>query len=172
MRERVDADRVRALAKVLGAVARNDTTLYLTGGSTAVMEGWRSSTVDVDLRLEPESDALLRGIAEAKEELGVNVELASPPDFIPELPDWRERSPFVLQEGRLTVRHFDPYSQALSKIERGFDQDLADVAAMLARGLVEPARLRELFASIQGDLHRYPAIDPASFHDKVGRALV
>ena len=72
MRERVDADRVRALAKVLGAVARNDTTLYLTGGSTAVMEGWRSSTVDVDLRLEPESDALLRRIAEAKEEFGLN----------------------------------------------------------------------------------------------------
>jgi hypothetical protein len=29
------------------------------------------------------------------ERLGFNVELASPPDFIPELPGWRERSPLV-----------------------------------------------------------------------------
>ena len=84
-----------------------------------MLEGWRASTVDVDLRLEPDSDELLRRIATVKDELGVNVELASPPDFIPELPGWRERSPFVFQEGSVVVRHFDPYSQAFrAKIVR------------------------------------------------------
>ena len=69
----------------------------------------------------------MRRIATVKGELGVNIELVSPPDFVPELPGWRERSPFVLQQGAITVRHFDPYSQALAKIERGFEQDLLDV---------------------------------------------
>ncbi len=171
MRELVDAERVRALARLLSAAVAEDSTLYLTGGATAVMEGWRASTVDVDVLLEPESDEILRRISAAKEELDVNIELAAPPHFIPELSGWRERSPFVLQEGRLTVRHFDPYSQALSKIERGFEQDLGDVAEMVSRGMVDPVRARELFAEIEPELFRYPAIDPGAFRRKVERAL-
>jgi len=171
MRTPVDAGRIRALARLLSSAVSEDTTLYLTGGSTAVIEGWRASTVDVDLLVEPESDGVLRRIAAAKEELQINIEHAAPPDFIPELPGWRERSPFVFQEGRLAVRHFDPYSQALSKVERGFESDLADVAAMVNRGLVEPGRALELFREIESELYRYPAIDPAAFRRKVQSAL-
>jgi hypothetical protein len=127
--------------------------------------------VDVDLRLEPESDALLRRIAKAKDELDINVELASPPDFIPELPGWRERSPHVFSEGRIAVRHFDPYSQALAKVERGFEQDVEDVAAMIRTGLVDPGRALELFEEIAPQLHRYPAIDPTAFRANVERAF-
>lgn len=171
MRPPVDLGRLRALAEMLGQAVREETTLYLTGGATAVVEGWRPMTVDVDLRLEPESDALLHRIARAKEELDINVELVSPPDFVPELPGWRERSPFVLREGSVTVRHFDLYSQALSKIERGYARDLEDVAAMVGAGLVEPVRALALFAEAETQLHRYPAIDPAAFRAKVERAL-
>jgi hypothetical protein len=171
MRRRVDADRVRALARALGQAAGDDAKLYLTGGATAVLEGWGETTVAVDIKLEPESDALLRRIPELKEELELNVELASPPDFIPELPGWRDRSPFVAREGRLDVHHFDPYSQALSKLERAFERDLTDVNAMVDRGLVEPARALELFAAIEPLLFRYPAIDPAGFRARVERAL-
>jgi hypothetical protein len=101
----------------------------------------------------------------------VNIELASPPDFIPELPGWRDRSPHVLREGSVDVHHFDPYSQALSKIERGFEQDLTDVRTMIERGLVEPARLRELYEAIEPELYRYPAIDPPAFRHKLDVAL-
>lgn len=76
-----------------------------------------------------------------------------------------------MRAGRLTVRHYDPYSQALSKIERGFEQDLADVEAMVGRGLIEAKRALELFGEIEPLLFRYPAIDPASFRGKVERAL-
>ena len=43
------------------------------------------------------------------------------------------------------------------------EQDLSDARAMLAEGFVEPERLRELFAAVEPDLARYPALDPASF---------
>ena len=167
MRPRADAERVRAFARELGRRIRRPARMYLTGGATAVLEGWRETTVDIDVRFEEDSDELLRHIPALKEELGVNVELASPPDFIPELPGWRDRSPFVLRAGPLSVHHFDPYSQALSKLERAFDQDLEDVNDLIAHGLVDRSRLLELFKAIEGDLFRYPAIDPVSFRARV-----
>lgn len=143
----------------------------MTGGATAVLEGWRDSTVDIDLRFEPDVDSLLRELPALKDELGVNVELASPPDFIPELPGWRDRSAFVFREGNVDVHHFDFYSQALSKIERGFSQDLDDVRHMMESGLVEPSRLNELYDAIEPELFRYPAIDPAAFRRKVSAVV-
>lgn len=171
MREAADADRIRRLAGELGRRAPAGTRLYLTGGATAVLEGWRSSTVDVNIRIEPESDELLHAIAELKEAIDVNVELASPVDFLPELPGWRDRSRFRFRSGSLDVYDFDPYSQALAKIERGFELDLADVEMMISGGLVAPERLRELFAQIEGELYRFPAIDPAGLRAKLDLAL-
>jgi hypothetical protein len=171
MRPSVDEERIRMLAREFGRIARTPVRVYLRGGSTAVIEGWRASTVDVDLRFEPESDELMRALPALKERLAINIELASPPGFIPELPGWRDRSPLILTEGSLSIHHFDPYSQALSKIERGFGQDLADVNEMISRELVDPARLRSLYEQIQPDLYRYPAIDPPSFRRSVEAAL-
>ncbi|HTW43019.1 MAG TPA: DUF6036 family nucleotidyltransferase [Solirubrobacteraceae bacterium] len=167
MRPPVDRERLRKLARRLGEAASEKTTVYLTGGATAVMEGWRASTVDVDVRFEPDRDEVLRELPRLKEDLAINIELASPPDFIPELPGWRERSPLVFEETNVQVRHFDPYSQALAKIERGFQQDLADVQSMLEQRLVDPKRLRELYDAIEPQLYRYPAIDPDAFRRKL-----
>ena len=41
---------------------------------------------------------------------------------------------------------------------------------MIARGLVEPARLRELYDAIEPELYRYPAIDPPAFRGKLDAA--
>ncbi len=171
MRRRADRQRIERFARELGRLTREPTTLYLSGGASAVLYGWRPSTIDIDIRLEPERDDLLRTIADLKERLAVNVELASPLDFIPEPPGWRDRSPFVGQEGALTVRHMDPYAQLLAKIERGHALDRADVAAMLAQGLVEPSEAIRLFAAIEPELYRFPAIDGASFRSQVEEAL-
>jgi hypothetical protein len=133
--------------------------MYLTGGATAVLEGWRPSTVDVDVRFEPDSDAALQQIASLKERLQVNVELASPLDFLPPLEGWRERCRFRFRAGNLEVFDFDPYSQALSKLERGFELDLRDVAAMVDAGQIDRARLLELFEGIEAELYRFPAVD-------------
>jgi hypothetical protein len=167
MRPAVDEARIRKLARRLGRVSQEPVRVYLTGGSSAVIEGWRESTMDVDLRFEPEDDRLLRELPTLKEQIDISVELASPPDFIPELPGWRERSPFLFGEGQVQVHHFDFYSQALSKIERGFDQDLDDVHTMIAQGLVDPVRLRGYYEKIEPELYRYPAIDPAAFRRKI-----
>ena len=167
MRELADASRIRRFMQALGAASRREGDCYLTGGATAVLLGWRPTTLDVDIRLEPEHDDVLRAIQRIKDELAVNVELASPADFIPLPAGWRERSLPAGREGSLTFRHFDLYSQALAKLERGHAQDVADVGEMLARGLVEAARLRSYFAEIEPELYRFPAIDVADFRRSV-----
>jgi hypothetical protein len=167
VRDAADAERIRDLARELGRVVAPGTRMYLTGGATAVLEGWRESTADVDVRFEPDSDAALRHIAELKEQLSVNVELASPLDFLPPLPGWQDRSRFRLREGNLEVFDFDPYSQALSKLQRGFELDLEDVRSMVDSGQVDPAKLGELFDAIEPELYRFPALDPASLRAAV-----
>jgi len=167
VRRDADAAAVRRFARELGRATTTPARLYLVGGASAVIEGWRSSTLDIDLRLEPDDDALLRHLPRLKERLDVNIELASPMDFVGELPGWRERSPFLFRESRIDVHHFDFCSQAMAKLERGFEQDVADVEAMVATGLVEPTQLLALYERIEDGLFRFPAVDPASLRAAV-----
>lgn len=171
MRERADAERIHRFMQALGAAATREGICYLTGGATAVLIGWRSATVDVDIDLDPEQDELLRALPRIKDELEVNVELASPGHFIPLPAGWEQRSLPVAREGLLSFRHFDPYSQALAKLERGHTQDVEDVRAMFERGLVEPAELRAYFDEIEPDLYRFPAIEAVDFRQAVEAAL-
>jgi hypothetical protein len=163
MREVADRDRIQRFMRALGAEAESPTRVYFTGGATAVLLGWRGSTIDVDIRMEPEADRLFRAIPRIKESLHLNIELASPIDFIPVRDGWQDRSPFIALEGHASFHHFDPYAQALSKVERSHRQDLDDVREMVARGLITPAGAWEYFRSIRDRLYRYPAIDPSSF---------
>jgi len=131
MREIADAGRIRRFMRVFGAAAQVPTRVYFTGGATAVLLGWRTSTIDVDIKVEPDTDALFRAI---------------PGD-----------------QGPTSFHHFEPYAQALAKVERGHRQDLEDVREMLTRGLIEAAGAWGYFSSIEPHLFRYPALDPGSF---------
>ncbi len=72
----------------LGGEAERDVRLYFTGGATAVLLGWRTGTIDVDVvdvKMESETDRLFRAFPRLKDKLEINIELASPDQFIPEL---------------------------------------------------------------------------------------
>ena len=157
--------------RALGAAAGSPARIYFTGGATAVLLGWRPATIDVDLRIFPESDALLRAIPALKDSLEINVELASPADFIPELPGWETRSIFISQEGKVSFYHYDLYAQALAKAERSHAQDIADVREMLRSRRIDPQTAIEYFQQIEPRLYLYPAIDPASFRRSLNAIL-
>jgi hypothetical protein len=82
-----------------------------------------------------------------------------------------ERSISIGREGKVSFHHFDPVAQALAKLERVHDRDLADVREMLAAGLVEPPRALTLFEEIEPRLYRFPAIDPKRFRRRVEEAF-
>ncbi len=169
MREAVTEPRLRAFMRALAAEAREPGRIYLAGGASAVLQGWREGTVDVDLKIVPENDRILRAIPELKEKMHINVELASPADFVPPLPGWEERSPFIVQEGPLAFHHFDFYTQALAKLERSHRKDLDDIESMIRHRLVDPRRLAELFEQVEESLYRYPAVDPKALRAAVAR---
>lgn len=167
MRLPLDRDRLESFLKALGSRVRGEGRIYLTGGATALIHGWRPMTIDIDLKADPEPAGWFEALAILKDELSVNVELASPDHFIPELPGWRERSLFIARHGSLDFYHYDAYSQALAKLERGHERDLIDVSAMRRDGLIRAERLRELYSEIESELIRYPSIDPTSFRGAI-----
>jgi hypothetical protein len=167
MRGLADEARIRRFMRELARAARRPTRVYLTGGATAVLAHWRASTIDIDIKIVPEDDALFQAIPRLKESLAINVELAAPDDFIPVPDGWEDRSRFIAQEGLVTFLDYDLVAQALAKIERGHAQDQEDVQEMLRRGLVRTEELRAAFEAIEPKLFRYPAIDPGAFRRAV-----
>lgn len=155
----------------LGRRAKKQGRVYLTGGATAVLLDWRDTTIDIDIKPVPETDEIFQAIAALKNEIDINIELASPGEFIPPLPGWEERSIFIEKQGLLHFFHYDLYAQTLAKIERGHDQDQKDVDEMLSRGLTKRETLLDLFESIRPQLIRYPAIDAEEFEKKVREAI-
>lgn len=113
MREVADAERIHRFIRALGGETPSEVRVYFTGGATAVLLGWRRSTIDVDLKIAPEDERLL----------------------VPQ--GWEDRSLFIAREGQASCYHFDPYAQALAKIERSHTQDVEDVRAMLRLGLID-----------------------------------
>ena len=163
MRQKVNAEALKRFMGAIGRSGRKNARIYFVGGATAVLLGWRDTTIDVDLKLVPEINEVLRTLPQLKEQLHINIELASPDDFIPALPGWEERSGFIAREGAIDFFHYDFYAQALAKIERGHTTDLLDAHEMIERGLIEPSRLLELFSRIEDQLYKYPSIDAKTF---------
>jgi len=167
MRSDSDAKKIKRFFEELGKRARGAGRVYITGGTSAVLIGWRLATVDIDIKLDPEPPGAFEAIRDLKEILNANVELASPDQFIPALPGWELRSQYICSYNKVDFYHYDFYSQALSKIERGHQRDIFDVNQMLASKLINSKRLWELFQQIEPLLIRYPHINPEEFRKKV-----
>lgn len=132
--------------------------------------GWRESTIDADLHADEEG--VFRGIQSIKEPLRINVEFADLERFVPPLKGSEDRHVLVETIGRVSFYHYDPYAQLLSKLVRGFRQDLQDAAMFLSTGMVDAARFRSLVAAIpQSTYARYPALSRAAAMDVVDAFL-
>ena len=150
------------LQHVMAAIGQAATTLgavYFVGGSTAVWLGLRDATRDVDLTMAPEPAGVFGAITRIKRDLKVNIELASPSDFVPSLPGWQGRSEYIDRYGLVDFYHFDFYGQVLAKIERGHERDWHDVDALARIGKIEPSRLVELLCRVDQQASKYPRLD-------------
>lgn len=49
--------------QALGREAQGSGCIYFTGGASALLIGWRSSTIDVDIRLDREPLGIFQAIA-------------------------------------------------------------------------------------------------------------
>jgi len=166
-RSNVDRERIRESCQRLAERFRRPARIYLVGGTTLVFERLREQTLDIDVVLEvaPEHHGeLIQAVRELKDALSVNIEEASPADFIPLPAGYETRHVFLERFGTIELFHFDPYSTALSKIERGRTQDLEDVVALLRSGKIEWDRLAAAFREILPQMGQHSLKqDPVEF---------
>lgn len=168
MRKRLTLDSLHQLMRELAGLARPNRSyrVYLVGGGTAVLEGWRESSIDADLYAR--QDDIFRDIQGIKERLQLNIEFARPEDFVPPLAGTENRHVFVETVGRVSFYHYDPYAQLLSKLVRGFARDLADARAFVAGGMVDPEQFRRLVADIPASAYaKYPRLSRAAVQSAV-----
>jgi hypothetical protein len=166
----IDAAGIRGFMKGLGSVLAHETRIYLLGGASRVLLGWRESTDAIDITVVPDRE-IARILPRLTQDEKVDVLLRAPDQFIPPLPGWEERSPPIGQEGRVTFLHLDFYSQALTMIERASARDAEDVREMIARNLLNPAVALKLFDQIEPEFPKYPAIDGPVFRRVVEMVL-
>lgn len=140
--------------------------VYLVGGGTAVLAGWREATIDADLSADDE--AVFRDIQGIKERLRLNIEFARPEHFVPPLERSSERHVFIERVRDVEFYHYDPYAQLLSKVVRGFRKDLLDAERFISSGMVDSARFRELVDAVPDSAYaRYPNLSRAAVEGAV-----
>lgn len=171
MRRKVTPETLQEFMREFASAAKSPGKVYFTGGATALLLGLRDQTIDIDLKLDPEPEGAFEAIAVLKNQLNLNVELASPDDFIPAAADWRECSRYITTIGPVQFFHYDFALQALSKLERGHTQDIGDVASLIRGGFVTNEEIKSRFEQIEPQLLRYPALDPQRFRTKVENFL-
>lgn len=168
MRENSDQKKVKAFMKALAERITAPVSVYFTGGATAVLLGTRASTIDVDVKFEPDAHEMYLAIRDLKETLHMNIELAAPDHFIPPLPWWKERNIFIEKINHVSYYHYDLYTQVLAKIERGWELDLKD-ARDFVKHSVDMEQLMKLFYQVQEDFIKYPAVDPKKLEEKLNQ---
>ena len=172
MRESVTRERLLGFMQRLAEAAppRRHFRVFVVGGGTAVERGWRESTIDVDVYADDE--AVFIDIQRIKETQRINVEFARPEHFVPPLAGAADRHRFIATFRGVSYFHYDPYSQVLSKVVRGFRRDLEDARRFIDTGLVDAARFRTLVAAIPDSAYaKYPALSPQAIRDAVSEFL-
>lgn len=166
MRDNSDINRINKFIAKVGELVKVPMTIYFSGGATAVMFDIRETTIDVDIRFEPDDMQMYKAIQVLKEKLNMNIELASPLDFIPALPQWKERSIFITSSNKVNFYHCDLYSQIISKVQRGWKQDVSDAKGFLKNN-VDTKLLKELFYSVKPDFIKFPAVNVNELEKKL-----
>ena len=126
--------------------------------------GLRGSTLDIDYVAASDDPTALVDLEQAirrlKDELDVNVEPASPADFLPIPSSVLDRSRFVERHGKVDVYYYHLPSLVIAKAARGLELDLADAETLIRAGEVDwgdvEATWREIRSSPTGWLRYEP----------------
>ena len=128
----------------LGKYPRSE-TLSLLGGSAMILLGSSRETMDIDyVGDDIHKNEFQIAIEKIANELGLDTEAVPIEHFIP-LPEGHEqRKIHIGQFGNVDVYIIDPYSIALSKLDRGSDRDLNDLVFLIQQNHITLAELERI----------------------------
>jgi hypothetical protein len=141
----MDNPEIQSILQTLGERVPRSSRLVLVGGSALALLGSPRLTIDIDfVGDDVHPNELHRSIMQIAKELDVQVDPVPIGRFIP-LPKGSDRRNIRIgQFGNLEVYVADPYSIALSKLDRGFDTDLDDLVFLVRRKLVTLEELERM----------------------------
>lgn len=129
---------------------RRHVRFYLVGGTVLIDLGLRAATLDVADADDPMAlSDLEQAIRTLKNELDVNVEPASPADFLPIPSTALGRSRYIGRYGNVSVYYYHLASLVIAKAARGLEQDLADVERLVRAGEVEWQDVEETWLEVR-----------------------
>jgi len=154
---------IQAILEMLGNRVPASSSLFLLGGSALILLGSLRPTIDIDFIGDDVSPSEFdRAIMQAAKELKIFIEPVPLERFIP-LPAGSDRRKIRIGKyGNMDVYVADPYSIALSKLDRGFDTDVDDILFLIQNNHVELKEL-ERMAQVVLTRAREFDIDPADF---------
>ena len=170
MRPSVDKTAIESFLQQLGRTIHKPGRLYLVRGAALVHAGIRPGfTEDIDIQVSGANEGeLIVAIQKLIQQMQINVEFASPADFMPLPSEWERHAHYVGRYGEVDVFYFDFYSIAISKIERGNNRDIADVKLLVQQGIINLDELDTAYREVLAQLGkgRYPRIIPQRFSER------
>ena len=128
----MDNAEIQSILQNMGARVLPSSQLILIGGSALALLGSPRLTIDIDfIGDDVNPNVLHKTIMQIARELEVHVEPVPLDRFVPLPEGSAERVIRIGQFGNLEIYVADPYSIALSKLDRGFDTDLADIVFLV-----------------------------------------
>jgi hypothetical protein len=140
---------IQEFFKRLGNRYPKQVELHLLGGSALILLGSSRDTLDIDyVGDDIQKDEFQIIVEETAGELELETEAVPIDRFIP-LPEGSEqRKIHVGQFGNVNVYITDPYTIALSKLDRGMDADLEDIVFLIQRNHVNLKELETVLQSL------------------------
>lgn len=133
----MDNSEIQSILQSMGERVAPHSQLILIGGGALTLLGSPRLTIDIDfIGDDVHPSELHRSIMQIARELEIHVEPVPLERFIP-LPDGSaERNIHIGQFGNLEIHVADPYSIALSKLDRGFETDFEDIIFLIRRNYI------------------------------------
>jgi hypothetical protein len=112
--------------------------------------------VDIDFWCDDvHPNQLHRSIMQIGRELQIHLEPVPLERFIPLPKGSEERSIRIGQFGNLEIHIADPYSMALSKLDRGFETDIDDIIFLIRQNFITLAELERLTRNTISQARRF-----------------
>lgn len=152
----MNKEKLEEILKTLGEQVPPASRLFLLGGSALTLLGSPRPSLDIDFFGDDvQPNELHRQILAKAKELKLQVEAVPLDKFIP-LPDGNEeRNIFIGKFSNLEIYIVDPYSIALSKVDRGIFTDIDDLIFLIKNNYISIEELENIVQKSVGQARKF-----------------
>jgi len=152
----LDNPEIKSILQSLGERVPPGSQLILIGGGALALLGSPRLTIDIDFAGDDvHPSEFHRFIMQIAKELKIDVEPVPLDRFIPLPTGSTERQIRIGQFGNLEIYVADPYSIALSKLDRGFDTDFDDIIFLIQQNLISLNELERIMRDALPHARKY-----------------